>query len=141
MRGDRIGRARADASDCATTAGNSLISFRRAMSENPGSSNERPCLHCLIGDLIDEFYAEYGTTGGETDVIDMDEAISALAKTVADLTYGSDAAARKSVLDTLVREIAEFEAEYERTPESGLLIYCPVSEFRDTSQQSLTRTS
>ena len=90
------------------------------MSENPGSSNERPCLHCLIGDLIDEFYAEYGTTGGETDVIDMDEAISALAKTVADLTYGSDAPARKSVLDTLVREIAEFEAEYERTPESGL---------------------
>ena len=49
------------------------------MSENPESSNERPCLHCLIGDLIDEYYAEYGTATGETDVIDMDEAISALA--------------------------------------------------------------
>ena len=43
------------------------------MSENPESSNERPCLHCLIGDLIDEYYAEYGTATGETDVIDIDE--------------------------------------------------------------------
>ena len=65
------------------------------MSENPTSTNERPCLHCLIGDLIDEFYAEYGTTTGETDVIDIDETLSALAKTVADLTHGSDAAARQ----------------------------------------------
>src|SRR5262249_14576560 len=31
-----------------------LISQGTAMSENPASSNERPCLHCLIGDLIDE---------------------------------------------------------------------------------------
>lgn len=90
------------------------------MSENPGSSNERPCLHCLIGDLIDEFYAEYGTAGGETDVIDMDETMTALAKTVADLTYGSDAPARRRIVDNLVREISEFEAEYERTPGSDL---------------------
>lgn len=90
------------------------------MSENPGSSNERPCLHCLIGDLIDEFYAEYGTTRGETDVIDLDETLTALAKTVADLTYGSDAAVRRGIVENLVREIAEFEAEYERTPGSDL---------------------
>jgi hypothetical protein len=31
------------------------------MSDNPKSSDERPCLHCLIADLIDEFYAEYGS--------------------------------------------------------------------------------
>jgi len=71
------------------------------MSENPESSNERPCLHCLIGDLIDEYYAEYGTSTGETDVIDIDETISALAKTIADLTYGSDIAARQRVKDDL----------------------------------------
>ena len=65
------------------------------MSENSESSNERPCLHCLIGDLIDEYYAEYGTATGETDVIDIDETISALAKTIADLTYGSDVPARQ----------------------------------------------
>ena len=90
------------------------------MSENPTSTNERPCLHCLIGDLIDEFYAEYGTTTGETDVIDIDETISALAKTVADLTFGSDAAARQRIKDDLMRDIAEFETDYEQEPGPGL---------------------
>jgi hypothetical protein len=97
-----------------------LISQGTAMSENPASSKERPCLHCLIGDLIDEFYAEYGTTTGETDVIDIDETLSALAKTVADLTYGSDTAARQRIKDDLIRDIAEFEAEYEQEPGPGL---------------------
>ena len=53
------------------------------MSDNPESNDERPCLHCLIGDLIDEFYAQYGSLSGETDTIDVDEIITALAKTVA----------------------------------------------------------
>jgi hypothetical protein len=104
----------------ATVACQRLISQGTAMSENPESSNERPCLHCLIGDLIDEYYAEYGTTTGETDVIDIDETISALAKTIADLTYGSDIAARQRVKDDLIRDIAEFEAEYEKEPGPGL---------------------
>jgi len=50
------------------------------MSDNPESNDERPCLHCLIGDLIDEFYAQYGSLSGETDTIDVDEIITALAK-------------------------------------------------------------
>jgi hypothetical protein len=104
----------------ATVACQRLISQGTAMSENPESSNERPCLHCLIGDLIDEYYAEYGTSTGETDVIDIDETISALAKTIADLTYGSDIAARQRVKDDLIRDIAEFEAEYEKEPGPGL---------------------
>ena len=36
-----------------------------AMSEDPDANDERPCLDCLIGDLIDEFYAEYGSLSGE----------------------------------------------------------------------------
>ena len=28
------------------------------MSENTEANDERPCPHCLIGDLITEFYAE-----------------------------------------------------------------------------------
>ena len=56
------------------------------MSDHPESNAGRPCLHCLIGDLIDEFYAEYGSLSGETDTIDADEIITALAKTVADMT-------------------------------------------------------
>ena len=31
----------------------------------PEANDERPCLHCLIGDLIDEFYAEYGSLTGD----------------------------------------------------------------------------
>ena len=42
---------------------------KAAMSENPEANDERPCLHCLIGDLIDEFYAEYGSLSGEIDTI------------------------------------------------------------------------
>jgi hypothetical protein len=42
---------------------------------------------------------EYGTATGETDVIDIDETISALAKTIADLTYGSDVRTRQRVRD------------------------------------------
>jgi hypothetical protein len=90
------------------------------MSDNPGSNDERPCLHCLIADVIDDFYAEYGSLSGEKDTIDMDEIISALGKTIAEMTYGSDAALRQQVLDDLTREIAKFEAEYANSPGSDM---------------------
>ena len=76
------------------------------MSDNPESNDERPCLHCLIADLIDEFYAEYGSLSGEKDTLDVEEIISALAKTVAEMTYGSDASARQRIVDDLIREIS-----------------------------------
>ena len=90
------------------------------MPDNPGSNDERPCLHCLIADVIDDFYAEYGSPSGEKDTIDMDEIISALGKTIAEMTYGSDAALRQQVLDDLTREIAKFEAEYANSPGSDM---------------------
>jgi hypothetical protein len=90
------------------------------MSDNPESNDERPCLHCLIADVIDDFYAEYGSPSGEKDTIDMDEIISALGKTIAEMTYGSDAAVRQQVLDDLTREIAKFEAEYANSPGSDM---------------------
>ena len=68
------------------------------MSDNPETNDERPCLHCLIADTID-----------------MDEIISALGKTIADMTYGSDAALRRRILEDLTQEIAKFEAEYANT--------------------------
>jgi hypothetical protein len=95
-----------------------------AMSDNvepdTTESDERPCLHCLIGDLIDEFYAEYGSLSGEKDTLDVDEIVTALAKTVAEITYGCDAATRQRILDDLTREIAEFEAEYANTSGSEM---------------------
>jgi hypothetical protein len=48
--------------------------------------HERPCLHCLIVELIDEFFAEYPATSGASDNVDTDEAdevIDAIAKPVA----------------------------------------------------------
>ena len=70
------------------------------MSENPEANDERPCLHCLIGDLIDEFYAEYGSLSGEIDTIDADEVITALAKIVADMTSSCDAALSRRIWKT-----------------------------------------
>jgi hypothetical protein len=90
------------------------------MSDNPGSSDERPCLHCLIADLIDEFYAEYGSPEGEKDTVDVDEIISALGEVIAEMTYGSDAAVRQRVLEHLTREVARFEEEYANSPASDV---------------------
>ena len=91
-----------------------------AMSDNTATNEERPCLHCLIGDVIDDFYAEYGSLSGEKDAIDVDEIITALAKTVAELTFGSDAALRQQVLEGLMREISQFEAESANAPASDM---------------------
>ena len=49
-------------------------------------NEERPCLHCMMVELIGDFFAENPATSGEPDTIDTDEVIIALAKTVADLT-------------------------------------------------------
>jgi hypothetical protein len=90
------------------------------MSDNPESNDERPCLHCLIADVIDEFYAEYGSLSGEKDTADMDEIISALGKTIAEMTFGSDPAVRQRVLEDLTAEIARFESEYAESSGSDL---------------------
>jgi hypothetical protein len=31
---------------------------------------ERPCLHCIMVELIDDFFAEYPAASGEPDAID-----------------------------------------------------------------------
>src|SRR5216684_6119721 len=93
---------------------------RMTMSDNPGSNEERPCLHCLIADTIDDFYAEYGSQSGEKDTIDMDEIISALGKTVAELISGSDPSLRQRIIEDLMSEISRFEAEYASAPGSDM---------------------
>ena len=90
------------------------------MSDSSESNDERPCLHCLIADVIDDFYAEYGSLSGEKDAVDVDEIIAALAKTVAEMTYGSNAALRQRILEDLMREISEFESEFANTPASDM---------------------
>jgi len=90
------------------------------MSDDAEAEDERPCLHCLIGDLIDEFYAEYGSPSGEPEVIDANEIMMVLAKTVAEITYDSDAVQRQSLIEDMLREIAKCEAEFrERSAREG----------------------
>ena len=90
------------------------------MSDTEGSNDERPCLHCLIADTIDDFYAEYGSLSGEKDTIDMDEIISALGKTVAELISGSDPSLHQRIIEDLMSEISRFEAEYASAPGSDM---------------------
>jgi hypothetical protein len=88
--------------------------------DNSDTDDERPCLHCLIGDLIDEFYGEYGSPTGEPDTVDADEIMMALAKTVAEITYDADAVQRQSLIEEMMREIAKCEAEFrERSTREG----------------------
>ena len=83
------------------------------MSEERGDQ-ERPCLHCMIVELIDDFFAEYPATTGEPDTLDTDEVITAIAKTVAELTCSQDSAIRQKLIELLMREIMNYDAEFRR---------------------------
>lgn len=89
------------------------------MSENLEAEDERPCLHCLIGDLIDEYYGEYGSASGESDVIDVSEIVTSLAKIVAEITSGSDLAEGRRIVDELSQEISKYDAEYRENATTG----------------------
>ena len=82
------------------------------MSQTSEPNDERPCLHCLIGDLIDDFYGEFGSLNDEPATIDTSELISTLAKTFAEITYESDAAQRKRMMEDFMREVSQFETEF-----------------------------
>ena len=57
---------------------------------------ERPCLHCMIVELIADFFAEYPTAGSaKVDAAEADEVIDAIAKTVAELTSQQDGVIRQ----------------------------------------------
>ncbi len=82
-------------------------------------SDERPCLHCLMVELIDDFFAEYPAEGGEPDTIDTDEVLTAIAKTVAELTCTQDGTGRQQMVEKLMREIMDYDAEYRREDAAG----------------------
>src|SRR5580704_17708065 len=66
---------------------------------------ERPCLHCMMIEMLDEYYAEYPATTGEPDAIDTDAVVTAIAKTVAELTCGQNGTIRQQLIEQLTREI------------------------------------
>ena len=85
---------------------------------------ERPCLHCMMVELIDDFYAEYPATAGGSDKVDTgeaDEVIAAIAKTVAELTSQQDGMIRQQLIDQLMREIMNYDAEFRREDAAGAI--------------------
>jgi hypothetical protein len=90
------------------------------MADDDNDSEERPCLHCLMVELIDNFFAEYPVSSAEPDAVDTDEIVTAVAKTVAELTYGQNAAGRQNLIEELMREIMKFDAEYRQQEEMGV---------------------
>jgi hypothetical protein len=89
------------------------------MSDDRDESDERPCLHCLIVELIDEFFAEYSASTDEPNTLDIDEVIVAVAKTVAELTCSQDAGVRKDMIEQLTSEIMNYDAEYRQEEAAG----------------------
>ena len=75
---------------------------------------ERPCLHCMMIELIDDFFAEYPAATDEPDTIDTGEVVTALAKTVAELTCGQNNTFRQELIEQLTREIMDYDAEFRR---------------------------
>ena len=82
---------------------------------------ERPCLHCMMAELIDDFFAEYPATTGEPDTIDTDEVIIAIAKTVAELTCSQDGTIRRQLIEQLTREIMNYDAEFRQDDGIGAI--------------------
>jgi hypothetical protein len=82
---------------------------------------ERPCLHCMMVELIDDFFAEYPAATGEPDMIDPDEVVTAIAKTVAELTCSQDGATRQQMIEQLMREIMDYDAEFRREAGTGAI--------------------
>ena len=94
------------------------------MAEEQSDDEERPCLHCLIVEVVDSFFAEYPVSADVPDAIDTDEVITALAKTVAELTCGQDGTGRQNLIEQLMREVMQYDAEFREqdamgTPGSG----------------------
>jgi hypothetical protein len=88
--------------------------------EIQNETDERPCLHCLIIELIDNFFADYPVSSEEPDIVDPDEVVTAVAKTVAELTCGQDAASRQNLIEQLMREVMKYDAEYRQQDELGV---------------------
>jgi hypothetical protein len=82
-------------------------------------AEERPCLHCMMVELIDDFYADYPAPGGEPDTIDTDEVLTAIAKTVAEFTSSQTSTVRQQLIEQLMRDIMEYDGEFRQEDAAG----------------------
>ena len=83
---------------------------------------ERPCLHCMMVEMMDDFFANYPATTGGSDKVDTgeaDEVIDAIAKTVAELTSHQGGTIRQQLIEQLMREIMNYDAEFRNEEATG----------------------
>jgi hypothetical protein len=75
---------------------------------------ERPCLHCMMVELIDDFFADHSATAGSdrVDTNEADEVIDAIAKTMAELTSQQDGVIRQQLIEQLMRQIMHYDGEF-----------------------------
>ena len=87
-------------------------------------SQERPCLHCMMIELIDDFFVEHPATAGsdKVDTAEADEVIDAIAKTVAELTSQQDGVIRQALIDQVMRAIMNYDAEFRREDAGGAAV-------------------
>jgi hypothetical protein len=83
----------------------------------------RPCLHCLMVELIDDFFAEHPATAGsdKVDTAEADEVIDAIAKTVAELTSQQNGVIRQQVIEQLMQQIMHYDAGFRREEASSAI--------------------
>ena len=88
----------------------------------PPEGDERPCLHCMMVELIEDFLSEYPVAPSGSDKVDTgeaDEVIVAVAKTIAELTCRQDGAIRQTLIEQLMRHIIKFDDEFRREDVAG----------------------
>jgi len=76
----------------------------------------------MMVELIDDFFVEHPATDGGSDTVDTDECdevIVAIAKTVAELTSRQDGMIRQQLIEQLMREIMNYDAEFRREHAAG----------------------
>jgi hypothetical protein len=91
----------------------------------PQNEQERPCLHCMMVELIDDFFGEYPTEPRESDKVDTgeaDEVIDAVAKTAAELTCCQDGMIRQQMIEQLMREIVKYDGEFRKEDITGGIV-------------------
>ena len=96
--------------------------WRIAITEDPKDDEERPCLHCLIVDTIDNFFAEYPVSEDEPHTVDSDEIVTALAKVVAEMTCSMEGADRQQLLERLMQDVMEYDAEFRQQDQLGTAV-------------------
>jgi hypothetical protein len=77
----------------------------------------------MMVELIDDFFTEYPAPADGSDKVDTseaDEVIVAIAKTVAELTSRQDGTIRQELIEELMREIMNYDAEFRREDATGV---------------------